>query len=115
MDERSLEKCEDRSLRRNRLRRMDLLAQQELLNLAGRSLGNRTEHHGLRGLEAGHLAATEGDDVGFRGARVVLQFDEGAGHFAPFRIGLCHDGCEQYRGVLVEYVLDLDRADVLAA
>src|SRR5450759_3015153 len=69
--------------RRNRLCRLDLVAQHELLDLSGRSLWYRTEHHGLRRLEARHLRAAKPNDLGFGRAGVVLQFDERAGHLAP--------------------------------
>src|SRR3978361_2455407 len=93
---------------------MNLLAQYELLDLAGRRFGNRSEHHRLWGLEARHPGAAKGYDLRFAGALILLQFDERAGHFAPFRVRLCNHGGEQYRRMLVEHVLDLDRADVLA-
>jgi hypothetical protein len=44
-----------------------------------------------------------------------LQLDEGAGGFAPARVGLGHYGRDQHLGVAVEHVLDLDGRDVLAA
>ena len=61
------------------------------------------------------MVAAIGDDLGFGRLGAFLQLDEGAGHFAPFRIGLCHHGGEQHGRVLVEDVLDLDGGDVLAA
>ena len=50
----------------------------------------------------------------FGRARAFLEFDERAGHLAPFAVRLCHHGGEQHGGMLVEHVLDLDRRDVLA-
>src|SRR3954467_1476331 len=94
---------------RDRLRRAGLVAQQEFLDLARGRLRDRSEHDGLWRLEARHLVAAEGDDVGLAWPRAVLEFDEGAGHLAPFRIGLCDHGGKQHGRVLVEDVLDLDR------
>ena len=69
---------------RNRLCRINLIAQHELLNLPRGGFRDRPEHHGLRRLEARHLAAAKRDDLGFGCAGIFLQFDEGAGYFAPF-------------------------------
>ena len=41
--------------------------------------------------------------------------DEGAGRFAPFRVGPRDDRGFEHRRMAVEHVLDLDRRDVLAA
>src|SRR6266853_2497540 len=54
------------------------LAQHEFLDLAGRGLRQRTEHHGPRHLEAGEVVAAEGDDFIRRSGRLGLQSDEGA-------------------------------------
>ena len=69
---RPVERKEHSTLRRNRLRRIHLVAQHELLDLAGGRLRNRPEHHGLRGLEARHMATTKRDDLGLGGPRIVL-------------------------------------------
>src|SRR5882672_1787797 len=44
---------------RYRLRRFDLIAQHEFLDLAGRCLRDRPEHHRLRRLEPGHVSTAE--------------------------------------------------------
>src|SRR6266446_2746751 len=69
---------------RYRLCRINLIAQHELLNLPRGGFRNRAKHHGLRRLEARHLGAAKRDDLGFGYADIFLQFDEGAGHLAPF-------------------------------
>src|SRR6266436_2190834 len=80
----ALKTSRTRPSRRNRLRRINLIAQHELLNLPRGGFRNRPEHHGLRRLETRHMAAAKGDDLGFGRPGIFLQFDEGAGHLAPF-------------------------------
>ena len=65
-------------------------------DLARRGLRDRPKHHGLRRLEAGHVALAVGDDLGLGRLRAVFQLEEGARHLAPFRIGLCDHGREQH-------------------
>src|SRR3546814_11446395 len=60
------------------LQRLRLLAQDELLDLAGGGLGQRAEDHFLRRLEAGEALAAEGDELGLVGLLAGLQLDEGA-------------------------------------
>src|SRR3546814_3828408 len=45
------------------LQRLRLLAQDELLDLAGGGFGQRAEDHFLRRLEAGEALAAEGDEL----------------------------------------------------
>ncbi len=45
----------------------------------------------------------------------ALSLDEGQRRLAPFRVGLGHHRAGHHRRVAVQRVLDLDRADVLAA
>src|SRR5262245_17077882 len=65
-----------------------LLAQGELLDLAGRSLRQRAEDHGPRCLEPREVRAAVLDDLlGGRG-HARLELDERARRLAPLRIGL---------------------------
>src|SRR3546814_12790404 len=66
------------------LQRLRLLAQDELLDLAGGGLGQRAEDHFLRRLEAGEALAAEGDELGLVGLLAGLQLDQGARGPAPF-------------------------------
>src|SRR3546814_3500783 len=68
------------------LQRLRLLAQDELLDLAGGGLGQRAEDHFLRRLEAGEALAAEGDELGLVGLLAGLQLDEGARGLAPFLV-----------------------------
>src|SRR4051812_27203837 len=91
------------------------LAQQELLDLAGGSLRQLAEDNASRHLESREMAAAVLDDrlLGELGPR--LELDERAGGFAPPWIGSRDDGRGEHGRMPVEDVLDLDRADVLAA
>ncbi len=61
-------------------------------------MGPNTTAFGV--LKPGHLAAAKRDDLGFGRVRVVLQFDEGAGHFAPFRSGFATTAANSTAGCL---------------
>jgi hypothetical protein len=53
-------------------------AQLELLDLAGRGLGQFAEHHALGRLEARDARARKGDEVGLGRACAGLEFNKGA-------------------------------------
>src|SRR5438067_12365391 len=92
-----------------------LVPQHELLDLAGRRLGQVAELDGSRALEVGDVLPAELDGLLLGGPRAGLEGDEGLGPLAPLRVGdgdhrALHDG-----RVLGHRLLDLDRGDVLAA
>src|SRR5581483_8492612 len=60
-----------------------LVAQDELLDLAGGRLGQLGELHRRRALEPGQVVAAEGDDLVGGGRRPRLQRDEGLRALAP--------------------------------
>ena len=98
------------------LPRARLVAQHEFLDLAGRGLGQRAEHHRPRRLVMRHVLAAEGDDRR-RPSAVAPGFkrDEGAGALAPCRVGPRDHRRLHHRRMAVEHLLDLERRDVLAA
>src|SRR5262249_31185642 len=92
-----------------------LLAQLELLDLAGRGLGQLPELDGLRALEVREPLAAEGDQLVLRDAGARPQRNEGLRHLAPALVRHRHHRALEHGGMLHERVLDLDRGDVLAA
>src|SRR5438067_10125054 len=99
----------------DRARRSRALAQYELLDLAGRGLRQLAEDHFLRRLEAREMHAAVLDQVGLRDLRIRFDLHERARRFAPLRIGLRDDRSGKHRRMTIEHILDLERADVLAA
>src|SRR5437763_924006 len=93
-----------------------LLAQFELLDLAGRGARDRVaELHALGDLEAGELPAAVGDDL-LPGDLLVGRRDDQRGHhLAPLLVRHPDHRDLGHRGVAEHRVLDLDRRDVLAA
>ena len=55
------------------------------------------------------------DQLGLGDRRAGLQLDERARRLAPLRVGLRDDRRGEHRRMAIEHVLDLERADVLAA
>src|SRR5687768_2155038 len=86
-----------------------LLAQTELLDLSGRSLGKICEHDAARTLEVGQAFPAELEDLLFgRRRNAGSQFNEYAGDFAPLPVWLSDHGGVQHRRMSVNYVLDFD-------
>src|SRR2546428_1795743 len=92
-----------------------LVAQHELLDLAGRGLGQVAELNPGRALEVGDVLAAELDDLGLGGALARLEGHEGLGALAPLGVGHRHHRALHHRRVLGHRLLDLDGRDVLAA
>src|SRR5208283_3356656 len=91
------------------------LAQGELLDLAGRRLGDLGENDRARALVMREALAAPGDEF-LRSRRVArLHFDEGAGRLAPFLVRTRDHGGELDARMLEQGVLHIDRGDVLAA
>src|SRR6185369_6346438 len=95
--------------------RLRLLAQHELLHLAGRGLGQSAEDHGLRAFEVRKPFAAEVDDVLLARGGAFLECHERARRLAPFLVGPRHHRAFQHGRMAVDHALDLDRRDVLAA
>src|SRR5688572_20293332 len=77
----------DFSSRVDRGGRLRLLAQEEFLDLADRSLRQLAEHDRAWRLELRHARPAMLDDLGFGCVRPRFQLDERARRLAPFRIG----------------------------
>src|SRR5207244_9162935 len=92
-----------------------LVPQHELLDLAGRRLGQVAELDGGRALEVGDMLPAELDDLLLGGPGAGLEGDEGLGPLAPLRVGDGHHRALHDGRVLGHRLLDLDRRDVLAA
>src|SRR5215471_13112744 len=99
----------------DRFHRSRLLPQDELLDLAGRGLGQRAEHHRARRLEARKVGAAMLDQLVLGDLGAGLDLDEGARGLAPLLVGLRDHGRGLYRRMAVQHVFDLERRDVLAA
>src|SRR5262249_13954919 len=91
------------------------IAQHELLDLAGRGLGQLTELDGRRRLEVGDVLLAELDDLGLGGLPAGLEGHEGLGPLAPFFIRDGHYRALHHARVPGHALLDLDGRDVLAA
>src|SRR5665213_3229670 len=70
--------------RHRSVERLRLIAQHVFLHLAGRGLGQGTEHDRARRLEMRQVLAAESNDLLRRGARARLERHEGAWRLAPF-------------------------------
>src|SRR5215204_125211 len=92
-----------------------LLAQHELLHLAGGGLRQLPELHRCRALEARQAFPAEFDDLLLGDALPRLELDERLGSLAPLLVGYRDDGGLQHGRVVVHRLLDLDGRDVLAA
>src|ERR1051325_964004 len=91
-----------------------LVAQDELLDLAGRGLGQVAELDGGRALEVRDVLAAELDDLRLGRARARLEGDEGLGTLAPLGVGHGHHRALHDGRVPGHRLLHLDRRDVLA-
>src|SRR5437763_15206754 len=91
-----------------------LVPQHELLDLAGRRLGQVAELDGSRALEVGDVLPAELDDLLLGGLPAGLERHEGLGPLAPPGVGYGHHRTLQHRGVLGHGLPHLDRGDVLA-
>src|SRR5260370_20247080 len=91
------------------------VAQDELLDLAGRGLGQLAEVDRGGRLEARDVPLAEVDDLCLARALAPLEGDEGPGPLAPFFITDGHYFALHHRGVPGHALLDLDGRDVLAA
>src|SRR5918993_430937 len=91
------------------------VAQDELLDLAGRGLGQVAELDGGGGLEAGDVLLAEVYDLLLGRLLALLQDNERLGTLAPFLVGHRDDGGLHHRRVLGDGLFDLDGRDVLAA
>src|SRR5262252_2919942 len=92
-----------------------LVAQDELLDLARRGLGEVPELDGGGTLEARNESAAKRDDVLLRRARARLERHEGLGAFSPLLVGHRHHRAFENGRVARDRLLHLDRGDVLAA
>src|SRR5919202_3049679 len=91
------------------------LAQDELLDLTGRGLGELAELDGSGGLEAGDALLAELYDLLFGGFFPLLQDDESLRTLPPFLVRDGHHGGLYHGRMPANDLLDLDRGDVLAA
>src|SRR3989440_6464504 len=91
-----------------------LVAQDELLDLARRGLGQVAELDGRRAFEVGEVLPAELDDLLLGGLPAGLERHEGLGPLAPPGVAHGHHGTLEHRGVLSHGLLDLARGDVLA-
>src|SRR5262249_758302 len=91
------------------------LAQQVLLDLAGRGLRNLLEPHLVRDLGAGEQCPAMRNQLLRRRARAGLQLDVGERRLAPLGVGTSDYGTDSDAGVAIERILDLERAHILAA
>src|ERR671914_2657675 len=92
-----------------------LVAQDELLDLAGRGLGQVAELDGGGGLEAGDVLFAEVYDLLLARLPALLQDNERLGALAPLLVGHRDNSGLHHRRVLGDGLLDLDGRDVLAA
>src|SRR5947209_12145923 len=92
-----------------------LLAKDELLDLAGRGLGELAELDGRGGFEAGDALLTEVYDLLFGCLFALLQGNESLRALAPLIVWDGDDGGLHHGRMLDDDLLDLDRRDVLAA
>src|SRR5215467_10485900 len=88
----------------DRLDRSRLLPQDELLDLAGRGLGQRAEHHRARRLEASEVGAAMLDQLVLGDLGPGLHLDEGARCLAPLLVRLRDHGRGLHRGMAVQHV-----------
>src|SRR5258705_12237390 len=91
------------------------IAQHELLDLAGRGLGQLAELDGGRRLEARDVLLAELDDLRLGDLLPRLERDEGLRPLAPFFVGDRDHRALHHRRVAGHALLDLDGRDVLAA
>src|SRR4029079_9826646 len=92
------------------------IPQHVFLDLARDGLRQRTEHDMLRNLEMREVLAAPRDDIArLRALRIILERDEGAGRFAPVRIGPSDDRSLHHVRMTIKALLDFERAHVLAA
>src|SRR6185436_841029 len=91
------------------------VAQDELLHLAGRGLGQVAELDGRRALEVGDVLAAERDDLLLGGLPSGLERHEGLRPLAPLGVGDGDHRALHHRRMPRHRLLDLDRRDVLAA
>src|SRR4051812_35217595 len=91
-----------------------LLAQGELLDLAGGGLGEVSELHSRRGLEARYALLAEVYDLLFRRLLTLLEGDIGLRALAPFLVGHGDYGDLHNSRVLFDGLLYLDRRDVFS-
>src|SRR5690606_4943418 len=89
-------------------------AQLELLDLAGRGLGDVAKHHVAGHLETREVLLAVLDDVLCRHLDAGAYLDEGAWRFAPFRVRPGDHGGSQHGRVAVEHIFHLDGRDVFA-
>src|SRR6185295_2946601 len=82
------------------------VAQDELLDLAGRGLGQLAEVDRGGGLEARDVPLAEVDDLGLGGALARLEGDEGLGPLAPFLVRDRDHRALHHRGVPGHALLD---------
>ena len=66
-------------------------------------------------LEARKPLTNKGDDLILSDAGTLFQFQKSARHLAPCVIWFGHHCLQKHGGVLHQYPLHLDRADVFAA
>src|SRR2546421_3141040 len=92
-----------------------LVAQDELLDLARRGLGQVAELDGGRALEVRDVLAAELDDLGLGRLHPRLEGDERLRPLAPLLVGHGDHRALHDRGVARDGLLHLDGRDVLAA
>src|SRR5437868_12503235 len=90
------------------------LAQHKLLHLARRGFRQVTKLHGVGALEVGEAFPTERDQLLRSRACARLQGDERLWSLAPPVVGYPDHGTLQDGGMPAEYLLHLNRRDVLA-
>src|SRR5690606_20064148 len=66
-------------------------------------------------LVAGEMFTAPGHQFLYRRFRALLQGNEGTGSFAPLDVGRCDYRRLQHLRMAIEYLLDLEGGDVLAA
>src|SRR5829696_5644836 len=92
-----------------------LVAQDELLDFAGRGLGQLGELDGRGSLEAGDVLLAEVYDLLLGRILPLLEYDERLGALAPLLVRDGDDRGLHYGRVARNGLLHLDRRDVLAA
>src|SRR3954452_25524570 len=90
------------------------LAQDKLLDLAGRGLGKLAEFDSCRCLEAGDALLAELHDLLFGGFYPLLKGNESLRTLPPFLVRDGDHGSFHHGWMLANSLLDLDRGDVLA-